>query len=138
MINIVLLNLVSFSSPNSCIHFHFLVLIVSGVLGSICAVLLLLLLYLIRAVRRKNHPRHNYVGRNLPPGVIVQDHIPQYMPETIPHRVQSPVSSTQPFTAEQLDTRNYGPDMSKFFGHPSKGRVLTFVSRKPPKFTKQQ
>ena len=45
--------------------------------------------------------------------------IPQFMPGTIPHRVQSPISSPQMITAEQLDSHNYGPDITKFFGHGS-------------------
>lgn len=91
-------------------------------LGSICAVLLVLLLYLIRAVRRKNHKPHH--PRQLPPGIIVQDNIPQFMPGTTLQRVQSPISSPQLFTAEQLDSHNYGPDMSKFFGHGSETGML--------------
>lgn len=101
------------------------VLIVSGVLGSICAVLLLLLLYLIRAVYRKDRPR-TQKERHYPPGIIVQDNIPEFMPETVPHRVQNSVSTSPPhITAEQLDTRSYGPDMSKFFGHRHEGNCYT-------------
>ncbi|XP_028406885.1 synaptotagmin-A-like isoform X2 [Dendronephthya gigantea] len=97
------------------------ILIVSGVLGSICAILLLLLLYLVRAVRRKR-PAPVHRDRQLPPGIIIHEDIPQFMPGTIPRRVQGPVSSLPPpITAELLDTRNYGPDMSKFFGHRSDG-----------------
>ena len=91
-------------------------LIVSGVLGTICAILLIVLLYLIRLVRRKHPPRKE---KHYPPGIIVQDHIPQFIPGTIPHIVQSSISSPPPITAEQLDVRSYGPDMSRFFGHRS-------------------
>lgn len=72
-------------------------------------------------MRRKHHPHHE---RHYPPGIIVHDNIPQFLPGTKPHRVQSPISSPPPITAEQLDTRNYGPDMSKFFGHRFDGDIV--------------
>ena len=93
--------------------FSYLALIVSGVLGSICAVLVLLLVFLIRALRSKNAQKGD---RRYPPGVIVQGDVPEFIPGTTPHKVQTPISSPKSVSVEHLDRSAYGPDMSKFFG----------------------
>lgn len=95
--------------------FCFSALIVSGVLGSICAILVLLLLFLVRAVRRKNAPRRAS-DRRYPPGIIVKGDILPFIPRTMPQEVQAPISSPKSVSADHLDSSAYGPDMSKFFG----------------------
>ncbi|XP_046856735.1 synaptotagmin-11-like isoform X2 [Xenia sp. Carnegie-2017] len=96
------------------------ILIVSGVLGSVCIVLLIILLYLVRAVRHGKNQSYRREKR-LPPGIIVQDNVDEFLPSTTTHRVQSPFSSPHAVSAEHLDHRYYGPDMSKFFGDKYEG-----------------
>ena len=62
--------------------------------------------------------------KRLPPGIIVKDNVDEFLPSTTTHRVQSPFSSPHAVSAEHLDHRYYGPDMSKFFGDKYEGIML--------------
>ena len=95
------------------ICFLFLVIIVSAVLGTFCACLVIILLYLLRAVKKKNVRRDE---RNYHPGIIIRGDIPDIMPITQTHKVQIQHSNPhKSFSADHLDSSYSG--VSRYFDH---------------------